>query len=234
MNNYYEKSWELYKAQTEDFVGDFDYYLNFCKKYKTLDIFAGYGRLTNYLYKNNIDVEAVELEPNFAKYINLPLNKKHICDFLTFSSPFLFERIVAGFNSFCLLRETEEIKIFFKKISSLLTSDGKASLSYYHHDFWEQDSAYSFYCNGEKIYYEPDSDLSGLDNGIGIWIDRYKKDNMNLEFRYPTKIYDGLEQLESYIQESGLFIDSIIKNYGASEPNGWIEFVLGKINDDLI
>lgn len=227
--NLYKESWSLYKAQTEKFTTDFKYYLNFCKNYKTLDIFAGYGRLTNFLYTNNIDVEAVELEPNFAKCISVPLHRVHVCDFLAFSSPHLFERIIAGFNSFCLVTQDNEIKSFFKKISSLLTANGKASLSYYHHDFWQQDSSYDFYHDGKKIHYVPDSDLSDAKNGIGVWIDRYKQGNEVLEFRYPTRIYDNLDQLNGYISDAGLILENVIKNYGENQSNGWIEFILVKV-----
>ena len=103
MKNYYTESWSFYKSHYQSVDIDNEYYLNFCNGYKTLDIFAGFGRITNYLKDHGVDVEAVELEPNFSQFIKLPKNKNHIFNILDFNHEIKFERIIAPFNSFCLL-----------------------------------------------------------------------------------------------------------------------------------
>jgi cyclopropane fatty-acyl-phospholipid synthase-like methyltransferase len=122
------KSWQFYKAQSEDFVDDQEYYYDFCINKNTLDLFAGYGRLTNFLAAKNIDIEIVEIENEFAKFINIDDSKKHIQDVLMFTSTSQFDRIIAGWNSFCLFTKEEDIKKFFTQIDSLLVPDGREAV----------------------------------------------------------------------------------------------------------
>lgn len=109
-NSLYAESWKLYKAQSETFIDDQEYYYNFCKNYKTLEMFAGYGRLTNFLAAKKVDIQIVELEREFAKFINIDPERKHIQDILSFTSSSKFQRIIAGYNSFCLFTKDDDIK----------------------------------------------------------------------------------------------------------------------------
>ncbi len=224
----------LYKAQAEDFDDDFDFYYQFCKGKQTLELFAGYGRLANYLSSKNVNIETVELLSGLSKFINIPENKKHISDVLKFSPQKKYERIIAGYNSFCLLLGDENSKNFFKLISDWLTDDGLASLNYYHQDYWADAVAYDFDCYGEKIKYTPHFDLSNADNGQGFWIDYYdSEENGRTEVKYETKIYQENDILEC-IDEAGLELVETVREFGSDaseikEP-GWIDYVVRKKN----
>lgn len=231
VKNYYSNSWELYKTHSESFEDDFDYYLEQCKGHKTLELFAGYGRLTNYLLSHGIDIDSVELEPNFAKFINLPLQKNHICDVLDFRSLIKFDRIIAGYNSFCLLTKETDIFKFFQNIEVWLNTDGIVSLSYYHHDFWETGTKekINFEYQGKKIELLEKYDLSKREEKKGIWIDEYYIDNGVMKFEYPTTLYETVDCLTQYLKGTKLEVFDVIENY--RKPNispGWIEFLLRK------
>lgn len=129
MKNLYHDNWFLYKAQAEGFNDDFDYYLNLCRGKKTLEIFAGYGRVSNMLLANSVDLETVELDPNFAQFINLPQAKNHICDVLKFDSDNKYECIISAYNSFPLLTNEGDFRAFFKRMCALLCDGGILSLS---------------------------------------------------------------------------------------------------------
>lgn len=231
MKTHYSDSWGLYKAHSEIFKVDLNYYLNFCKGFRALDLFAGYGRLTNRLIEEGIDVESVELESTFSEFINLPKEKKHVCSVLEFTTIKPFERVIAGYNSFCLLKKEEEIRAFFSRLHSWLTNDGLASISYYHTDFWSYVKGYSFEHNGNVIKYQPYYDLSEIDKGRGVWVDEYYEENgVKHRYEYPVRVYQRTEDLQPFIKDAGLKLVEVIYDY--NEPNlpepGWIEFVLKK------
>ena len=170
----YKRSWQIYKEHSDFFKDDLDYYLNFCKGYNSLDLFAGYGRLTNYLKNKGVEIEAVELSPELANFIELEPEKKHIKNVLDISFNKKFERIIAGYNSFCLLNNDNDILKFFQNLYNSISDDGKISLNYYHTDHWAEAVSYTFEDkNGNKINYEPFWDLSEIEQRKGKWIDKY-------------------------------------------------------------
>lgn len=231
MTNYYDKSWELYKAHSASFNEDFKYYLEFSNGFKTLELFAGYGRLTNFLFDNGVDVETVELEPNFAKYIAIPESKNHICNVLNFNSKQKFERIIAAYNSFCLLTNDSEIALFFRKLDSWLTKEGLVSLSYYHPDAWEALNGVSTKLDTlNNVTHISKCDLSKRNDKIGIWIDEYHFNSKKEIYSYPVRIYETNDCLAPFLKGTGLKIKRIIHNYDCSDISdpGWIEFVLEK------
>ena len=59
MQNLYEESWRLYKHHTESFLDDLNYYRSFCQGHKSLEMFAGFGRLANRLASVGIDIETI-------------------------------------------------------------------------------------------------------------------------------------------------------------------------------
>lgn len=231
MDFHYKDSWEIYKAHTSQFDDDFTYYLKFCTGYSTLDMFAGYGRITNHLVKNDVCVESVELEPELAKFITLPQYKNHICDILEFQSLHQFDRIIAPYNSFCLFTEDKNITRFFSQLNHLLTPGGLVSLSYYHQAYWQDAIVYAFEFKGHKIYYQPQFDLSKLTNGNGTWIDVYELEtNHTLRCEYPLRIYRNDDDLLQYTQNTNLVLVDKVINFNetkVSEP-GWIDYVFQK------
>lgn len=236
MTNLYKESWRLYKAQSETFTQDQEYYYNFCKNHTTLDLFAGYGRLTNYLALRNIDIEAVELEKEFANFIKIDKSKIHINDVLKFSHKRQFERIIAGWNSFCLFTKVEQIKQFFSKIESFLVPDGYASLSYFDTNYWKYSLPEEFYIDKTKIFYEPAYDLSKADSGCAIWIDKYQYLNGNkLEkkrFEYPVRVYKSSEALLDFYKHTSLELINVVENFGLKKEEmteaGWVDYVFRK------
>jgi hypothetical protein len=230
LKNLYIESWGLYKSHTESFYLDLDYYLNFCKNKKTLDLFAGYGRISNYLSLNNINVEAVELDPNFAKFIRLKNEKVHVCNVLNFNPSYQFERIIAGFNSFCLLINEDDIQLFFKKIDSWLTDGGQASLSYYHPNYWHIDAnqVTSLVHNNKTFEWRSKQDLSKRNKKQATWIDIYKHNDIEYKYEYPIRLYESEKSLVPFLSETRLKLINTIKYYQQHEKNGWIEFILQK------
>ena len=92
-NDQYSLSWKLYKAHSSLFTHDLDFYLDFCGNHKSLEIFSGYGRVTNYLHSRMANIYANELNSEFAKFIQIPEKKKFICDFFKMNTKESFERI---------------------------------------------------------------------------------------------------------------------------------------------
>ena len=231
MTNYYSNSWELYKLHSASFNEDFKYYLEFSKGYKTLELFAGYGRLTNFLFDHGIDIESVELEPNFAKFITIPENINHVCNVLNFNPKQKFQRIIAAYNSFCLLTNDSDISLFFHKLDSWLTKDGLVSLSYYHPDAWEALNGVSTKLDSfNNVTHFSKCDLSKRKEKIGIWIDEYHYDSKQDIYSYPVRIYETRDCLKPFLKGTDLVLKNIIQNYDCpdiSDP-GWIEFVLEK------
>jgi hypothetical protein len=129
-------------------------------------LFAGYGRLTNYLAAQKVDLEAVELEPEFAKFINLEKSKIHVKDVLTLSSSH-YERIIAGYNSFVLFTQETDIKQFFSVLDSLLAPGGYASLNYFDTNNWSEPTVTEFLANENKISYMTNFKLSTDNKELG-------------------------------------------------------------------
>lgn len=228
----YSHSWLLYKAHSDSFKKDFDYYLNFALGHKTLELFAGYGRLTNYLSRNKVDVEAVEIEPNFAGHIDLSFENIYVCDVLEFAPKTKYQRIIAAYNSFCLLTQEDDIKKFFRDMSQWLEKGGEASLSYFHPDGWPIDQPFTeiLTLDNNILSYSATCDLSRRSEKIGVWIDTYEADGQTAEFKYQTRIYENAAELEQFLVGTELEIKSIIYNYDNPEIdyNGWIEYIFVK------
>jgi hypothetical protein len=232
MTNHYKYSWSLYKAQSEKFEDDYNYYLDFTKGHKTLELFSGYGRLTNYLYLNGVDIESVELEPNFAKYIDISDHRNHVCNVLDFKPIIKFERILAAYNSFCLITDVKNIHQFFYNLDSWLIDGGLVSLSYYHPNAWKNvsENESSFIHNEEQITHVSSFDLSNRSQQLGIWIDKYYHKSKVESYSYPVRIYETEKCLSVFLKHTNLTLKNIILNYNVpniSDP-GWVEFILQK------
>lgn len=229
-HNLYKRSWELYKAQSDFFNYDFDYYYNFCIGKKTLEAFAGYGRLTNELVKRGCDIYANELSPDLAKFINLPKDKVHVDDFLQTPLEESFERIIIAYNSFCLITDEEMIKKMFSKIEKLLTLNGRISLSYYHPNNWHDDNIYPVLLNEQKIDYSSKYDLSERKFKKGKWQDIYTLNNSTVTHDYELRIYENSNDILEMTAHTRLHLVGEIKNYNNPEISneGWIEYVLEK------
>lgn len=232
MSNYYIESWSFYKSYYQHVDIDYEYYLNLCKGFKTLDIFAGFGRLTNYLASEGVDIESVELEPNFAKFIQLPKEKNHVCNILDFDSTNKFERIIAAFNSFCLFTEEKDIISFFKKLDSLLVQGGIVSLSYYHPDYWEMGIGETDYFDhmGQTAELVCECDLSKRNKKLAVWIDIYRYKSHDYRYEYPTRVYESFSCLMPFLKGTQLKVIDVVKNYNKPDLPypGWFEFVLKK------
>lgn len=232
----YQESKMLYKAHTESFLEDLDYYYAFCKGKKSLEMFAGYGRLANPLLQKGIDLETVELEPYFANFINLPPAKNHFKNVLDFNSPHKFQRIFAAYNSFCLLLKEVEIRRFFSVLDNLLVSGGKISLSYFQTRYWPENPSGKFWFNGFEIEYRPNYDLSKAKEGYGVWIDEYIFPNnhqtKHAVFEYPVRIYHSEQDLKPFYEHTNLVLIDQVPNLGLDEKIvselGWIDYVFEK------
>lgn len=217
MKNLYEKSWELYKFHSDYFQDDNEYYLNFCRGKKTLELFAGYGRLSNFLARNEISLHTIELSEEFSDLIELPDSRKHIGDVTTTILNETFERIIAGYNSFCLLTENDQLTAFFRNIKQMLANDGQISLSYYHPDFWTKAERFTFSFRDHKVEYVPEFDLSKRKEKKGIWRDRYVIEGVTETHQYPVRIFENKHDLEPFLKQADLRITNIIENY--NNPN---------------
>ena len=233
-NDVYKDSWELYKYHGEQFNDDIDYYKDFCLGFDTLELFAGYGRLTNPLSAMGIAIETVELSRRFSEFIQLPPHKVHVMDVLDFQPSRQFDRVIAGYNSFCLLRDDQQIREFFTQVERCLKPKGKASLNYYHQDYWDQAVEEEFIYDGQKIYYTPGFDLSQAHQGKGVWIDTYNNEtgSFNKRYEYKTKIYQSHEEFCSYLSHTSLCLEKVVNEFGQQESDitepGWRDFVLLK------
>jgi hypothetical protein len=227
-HNLYKRSWELYKTHSDFFYYDFDYYYNFCSGKKTLEAFAGYGRLTNELVRRGCDIYANELSPDLAKFINLPVEKIHTGNFLQIPIAEKFERIIIAYNSFCLITDELQAKQMFSIIENLLEKDGLASLSYYHPSKWEDDTVYTFSHQGQDIKYHSKCDLTQRQQKKGIWEDIYELNNEVIKHDYNLRIYEDQNDIEKMLQNTKLEIIAVIKNYNNKEisEEGWVEYVL--------
>jgi SAM-dependent methyltransferase len=226
--NHYENSWAIYKAHSESFLDDLEYYLKFSLGHKTLVTFAGYGRVVNYLASRGVDLSANELSQDFKKFINLPSEKIHIGNVLDFSSHVKFDRIFAAYNSFCLLLNDVDVKKLFSVFENSLSPGGQVSLSYYHPDSWHLSAPYSFEHDGRMVKYTPSFDLSDRKNQRGIWKDMYEVDGKQFEHEYRVRIYENDSELEKMFSHTKFKIIDVIHDYNNPkivEP-GWIEYVL--------
>jgi hypothetical protein len=226
--NQYEASWELYKHQSNSFGFDFDFYYDFCKGYKTLVAFAGYGRLSNFLSSKGVDIYANELSPDFAKFINIPKEKIQIGSFLDLNQTEKFERIIIAYNAFALITDEKNIKKMFSIIEKILTPTGKISLSYYHPNNWTDNNIYEFNYNGEIVKYHSTFDLSDRGNKNGVWIDNYKIGDRHSNYRYDLRIYEDENDLKKMIAHTNLCLIKEVKNYNNTKimEEGWIEYIL--------
>ncbi len=226
--NLYQESWELYKTHSDFFTYDFDYYYQFCYGKKTLEPFAGYGRLSNHLINKGVNLYTNELSPDFTSFINLEPSKKHIGDFLKYPLGDKFERIIIAYNSFSLITKEEEIRDMFSLIENLIERNGKISLSYYHPDYWPDDTIYKFKYKGEVINYQSKFDLSDRHNKNGIWQDLYEKDGAVITHSYNLRVYEDKNDLAKMISHTKLKIIGEIRNYNNKEisEEGWTEYVL--------
>lgn len=74
-----------------------------------------------------------------------------------------------------------------------------------------------------------DFDLSSLEDGIAVWIDKYDAGGETLSFRYPTRIYRNDADLLKYTENTNLLFTKKIINYDRNIPNEtWIEYVFTK------
>lgn len=228
MDDLYRESWELYRNHTDSFQDDFQYYLDFCRSYRTLELFAGYGRLTNFLSSNGIEIETIELSMDFSKLIQIPADKKHLGDVTKLVLPKKFARIIAAYNSFCLLTDDQQLSAFFKNMANMLEPNGRISLSYYHPNHWHHASEFKIEFKGKEITYAPDFDLSNRDKKRGIWRDKYISSSGITVHEYPVRIFEDERDLEPFLARAQLKIEDTIFNY--NNPNitesGWIEYIL--------
>ena len=229
--NYYSGSWEFYKAHTETFTDDYDYYLELCQGKKTLELFAGYGRLSNHLVANGVDLETVELEPELAKFINLTSDKNHVCDVLAFKPTEQYDVVIAAYDSFCLLQRDEQVRAFFEQIEAFLRPGGIVSLSYYHHAHWGLATGHTFTYQGKPVQYHPSHDLSEKDKGKGTWIDKYTGEGIEKVHQYPVKLYSTGSDLHCFFKKGSKLkpMDEVenFNNLAISEP-GWVDYVFQK------
>ena len=227
--NLYKDSWLLYKAHSDFFHYDYEYYTQFSQGYKTLEAFAGYGRLTNILKKNGINIYANEISPEFANSINLPPEKIHIGNFLDFNGD-KFERVIIAYNSFCLITEEDLIKKMFSTLENILTVNGRVSLSYYHPNNWHDDKVYPLQFNQQQIMYSSKYNLSNRKSKKGSWQDIYTLNNSTVTHDYELRIYENSNDLLEMTAHTRLHLVGEIKNYNNPEISneGWIEYVLEK------
>jgi len=228
MQDLYKDSWRLYKEHTENFIDDLDYYLNFCSGKKSLELFAGFGRISNKLVNEGVDLETIELSSAFSEFINLPASKKHVGDVVDVVLPNRFDRIFAAYNSFCLLTEDHQLATFFLNVAQMLSKDGLVSLSYYHPDLWEESLPLKLKVSGVDVSYEPSFDLSKRSEKKAIWRDVYSLQGKSIKHEYPVRIFENDNDLIKFLEPAKLrIIDKVVdfNNPEVSEP-GWIDFIL--------
>jgi len=228
--NLYLDSWDLYLHHTAEFDDDLNYYLEFCNGHKSLEMFAGYGRVTNFLASKGVDIEIIELSPDFASKVKLPANKIHVGDVVTIVLPLKFDRIIAAYNSFCLLIDQEAVLGFFKNLAAMLTPNGLASLSYYHPDAWPSEKSYDFKYKDTNVKYVPEYNLNDRAQKKGVWVDRYLFNGKEDVHTYPVRIYESSADLEPFLKPAGLKIKEIVENYHnpSTGVQTWVEYILQK------
>jgi hypothetical protein len=226
--NLYKSSWQLYVEHSKSFQDDFEYYKNFVSKHSSLELFAGYGRITNYLVSQGADIETIELSEDFSKFINLPPARKHVGDVREVVLNRKFERIFAGYNSFCLLLEESDIRRMFQNVKAMLSENGQVSLSYYHPNYWHEAVPNDFVLDNQNVQYRPMFDLSSRKEKRAIWTDIYSFENEEVKHSYPVRIYESDGDLEFLLTGTGLKLSKKIMDYNLnniSEP-GWVEYIL--------
>ena len=225
----YKDSWRLYKKHTETFDEDIEYYYEFCKGYKTLELFAGYGRISNALIRKGLDLTTLELNADFARNINLSTTKCKIGDVVHYQLNGKFERIIAGYNSFCLITNRVDIQKFFCNLSDWLSDNGKISLNYFHQDFWDMSLSSEIEFEGKNIKYNPSFTFSEGNNDA-CWIDSYEIEGRKILHKYNLKLYKTAKDLLPFLDKAGLKLTSEVHNFNKqviSEP-GWIDYILEK------
>lgn len=229
----YSESAAIYRAHSEVFSDDLDYYLRFCRGFCTLDMFAGYGRVTNHLARHGVDVEAVELNADLARQIALDASRVHVADVLTFAPPRRFARVVAAYNSFCLLTEPDDVMRFFARLAGLLEVGGRASLNYYSVDRWPDAVAYSFRFEGGEVRYTPSFDLTARDRKLGVWIDAYATDAATFTHRYEVRIYEDAGDVTALAAGTGLELVAVTYEFDLPEERvlepGWVDYVFERV-----
>lgn len=216
---------------SKSFTDDFNYYLNFVRGFKSLELFAGYGRLANFLSESGCEVEVIELSKDFSENIRLPRDKVHVADVRNFYLDRKFDRIFAGYNSFCLLQNDSDLEKFFKNIHLHLTDNGLASLSYYHPNKWHTAEEFEFIYEGKKVTYQPSYDLSERPLKKGVWIDTYLFQGERHQHVYPVRIFENPSEIEQHLNFCGLQIVDVIFDYNKGSQmteDGWVEYVLAK------
>ncbi|MCX4030434.1 hypothetical protein H0A36_26835 [Endozoicomonas sp. SM1973] len=232
MNNVLDDVYEINKAFTENYTDDLDFYLEFCTDHTTLELFAGYGRVTNFLCQHDVDIESVELLNEYSKYIKLPTNRVHTCNVLDFKPLRTFDRVIAAYNSLCLLTKDKDIIAFFKNLDSWLNSGGMAVFSYYHPDYWHEAAIDAFQYKGSNITYLPSFDLTARNQKKAKWTDVFKTDNEQLLLEHDIRVYENAADLAPYLRSTDLDIIDVVENYNKDKSElvepGWVDFVLKK------
>lgn len=222
----------LYRALTESTTDDIDYYSSFVKDQTALELFAGFGRVSNHLASIGTDLETVELLRQYSEHINLTSSKVHTCDVLDFNPGKTYNRIFAAYNSFCLFTEDKDIQQFFRNLDMWLTSDGIISLSYYHPEFWHEVKPCDFIYKGTVVSYIPHYDLSNRSNKKGIWTDEYIINSKSYFKEYYIQIYESERDLAPYLDGTNLQVIDVVANFNTPREElqefGWIDFILAK------
>jgi hypothetical protein len=232
MENLYENSWALYKLESEGFDDDFGYYKQFCNNKDTLELFAGYGRLSNYLKNYTSRLECVELEKHFSNHINLPTQLVHTLDVLQFKPKRKYERIIAGYNSFALIVEDDKIKQFFKNLADWLQPGGMVSLSYYDYRHWQISPQKILSTTNATYHYVSRFEPLNLKTKSAVWIDIYtdNETKKSIQFKYPVRVYKNQTEIKNYLAGSDIKLIKTIENYSIKniKDAGWIEYVFKK------
>lgn len=228
MRDLYAESWSLYKHHTESFTDDISFYREFCAGHSSLELFAGFGRLANVLFREGIDIETIELSPEFSVFIDVPENKKHVGDVTKTVLPKKFDRIFAAYNSFCLLTDEDQLHLLFKNIATMLAKDGVVALNYYHPDFWGEAVAHDLFIDGKRVSYEPSFDLSQRKLKRAVWRDKYRFEGQLVEHEYPVRIFETDDDLLPFLESNSLRIIDKVFNFNnpdVSEP-GWVDYLI--------
>lgn len=225
---------ELYKAHTESLEDDVDFYFDFCQEKQTLELFAGFGRVTNKLIAKGCDIETVELDPFMAVFIDLPEHKNHIGDVREFTSGKRFDRIFAAYNSFPLLTDDEDIRLFFSSMSELLDVGGKLALNVYHPNWWENAVDYPLTIGDGTVRYSSGYNLERrYTDKIAQWHDHYDlPDGDRQTISHTIRLYENSADFTPYLKGVELrHIDTVI-NYNRPEHElvepGWVDFIFQK------
>jgi hypothetical protein len=151
-------------------------------------------------------------------------------DVLTFKSLHTFDRIIAVYNSFCMIPEEADARRFFSQLDTLLSSGGVASLNYFHHDYWAKETARDIIYQGKVVHYYPNFDLSQAHQGRGVWIDEYKSVDFELRYEYPTRVYHGKEELDAFLSHTHLELVGEVKGFNRVDAteSEWVDYILRK------